>query len=181
MTAVRRGQVVLAMALAIVIGSPVARAGQKPSGAAPPQLQNTAPSMDTLIARFLGALAKKDRKELQRLRVNEREYVGIIMPGSVAPGKAQQTFAGEKAKYFWGVLNEKSVYSEMALLNTHGGRRYKVTDVSWAKGIKQFDGYTGYAQLRLTVQDEKGEFHEIETGSVAEIGGRYKFVSYVRD
>ena len=59
--------------------------------------------------------------------------------------------------------------------------KYRVRDVSWAKGVKQFDGYTGYAQLRLTVEDEKGEAHEIRTGSVAAIGGRYKFVSYVRD
>jgi len=168
---------VLAATMAIGASAVVAHAARRPAT----QLQNTAPSMDALIARFLAALSAKDRKALQRLRVTDREYIDVIMPGSIEPGRKRRTFAEEKARYFWDALNEKSLFSEIALLNGYGGRKYKVRDVSWAKGVKHFDGYTGYAQLRLTVEDEKGEPHEIATGSVAEIGGRYKFVSYVRD
>ena len=176
---VGRISAVVALAAALVPGA--AYAGHQPPAAATPHLENTAPSIDVLIGRFLGALTAKDRKALQRLRVNEREYIDIIMPGSIEPGKERRTFPEDKAQYFWGVLNEKSVYSETALLNGYGGRKYKVQTFTWAKGVKQFDGYTGYGQLRLIVKDAKGDSHEIQTGSVAEIGGRYKFISYVRD
>lgn len=179
-TAGRR--IVTALALAALLVAPGARAAHPtvaPSRG--PKLQNASPSMDALLARFLGALATKDQKALQGLRVNEREYLDIIMAGANGPGKPRKRFPEEKAKYFWDVLNTKSLYSELALLNGYGGRKYTVREVSWAEGVKQFDGYTGYAQLRLTVHDDKGESHEIETGSVAEVGGRYKFVSYVKD
>jgi len=175
------GRIGAVVALAAALVPHAARAGHQPPADAPPHLENTAPSIDVLIGRFLGALTAKDRRALQRLRVNQREYIDVIMPGSIEPGKERRTFPEDKAQYFWGVLNEKSVYSEIALLNGYGGRKYKVETVTWAKGVKQFDGYTGYAQLRLTVRDEKGDAHEIDTGSVAEIAGRYKFISYVRD
>jgi hypothetical protein len=144
-------------------------------------LRNGAPSMDVLLAQFIDALAARDRNALRRLRVDEREYLDVVMPGSIEPGKERRRFPDEKAKYFWDVLNEKSTFGEIALLNNFGGRKFTVQGVDWAKGVRQFDGYKGYAQLRLTVRDETGAAHEIDTGSVAEIGGRYKFVSYIRD
>src|SRR5262245_61150935 len=172
--------VILSITLVAGWGNVVSAARPIPS-TSPPKLANTQPSLDALITRFLGALTKKDREALTRMRVDKREYIDIIMPGTVDPGKEQRKMPEDKATYFWDVLNTKSLYSEIALLNNFGGRKYKVRNVSWAKGIQHFDGYTGYAQLRLTVQDERGEEHEIATGSVAEIAGRYKFVSYIRD
>ncbi len=167
-------------ALLSVAGPTTARAAHRPPPAAT-ELEHAAPSIDVLVDRFLAALSKKDRKSLQRLRVTKREYIDIIMPGTAEPGHTQRKYPEEKATYWWDTLNEKSLYSEIALLNGYGGQKYKVRDVSWAKGVQQFAGYTGYAQLRLVVEDDEGESHEIDTGSVAEVHGRYKFVSYVRD
>jgi hypothetical protein len=168
------------LTVAVLIGTPAVR-GALNLPESTPTLQNASPSMDTLVASFLDALAAKDRNALQQLRVTEREYIDIIMPGAGEPGKARKGFPEEKAAYFWDVLNTKSLYSEIALVNGYGGRKYTLRDVVWAKGVQQFDGYAGYAQLRLTVQDEQGEAHEIETGSVVERGGRFKFVSYIKD
>jgi hypothetical protein len=181
MAGMTRGLAAVAFALVILHAVTASGATRRPAAAPATRLENGFPSIDALIGRFLGALTAKDQQALRRLRVNQREYIDIIMPGSIEPGRERKKFPEEKAEYFWEVLNTKSLYSEIALLNGYGGRKYKVRDVSWAKGVKEFDGYTGYAQLRLTVQDEKGESHDIETGSVAKVGGRYKFVSYVKD
>jgi hypothetical protein len=176
----RAMMLIVTLALTAACGGHGATAApQVPTAAS--ALANAEPSVDALITRFLDALAEKDRRALEAMRVNKREYIDIIMPGTIEPGKERRRFPEDKATYFWDVLNTKSLYSELALLNSHGGRHYTVRDVSWAKGVQHFDGYTGYAQLRLTVQDERGESHEIETGSVAEVAGRYKFISFIRD
>src|SRR5262245_20923151 len=80
----RLGAVVV---VAAVLVCPTARAGHQPPRESTLQLQNTAPSIDTLITRFLAALTAKDRKALQRLRVNERDYIDVIKPGQIEPRK----------------------------------------------------------------------------------------------
>jgi hypothetical protein len=87
----------------------------------------------------------------------------------------------ETAKYFWDVLNTKSLYSEQYLLNTYGGRTFRVKNISFAKGQKQFAWFVAYQQLRLNVEDGSGGEDEIRTGSIAKVRDRFKFVSYLRD
>src|SRR5262245_44339974 len=135
MTLQHRPLAMLAFLVVSMHGPVPVHAAPRPATKGTPQLQNAAPSMDALIARFLGALNKKDQKTLRQLRVDEREYIHVIMPGSIEPGKERREFPEEKAKYFWDVLNTKSSYSETALLNGYGGRKYRVRDVSWAKGV----------------------------------------------
>ncbi len=142
---------------------------------------SAAPSMDALLERFLRALTAKDHDALRRLRVNEKEYLEIIVPGNVEPGQPPQRLTAPTGQYFWNTLDGKSAYSAQALLNEFGGSRYTVRDVTYDKGTKQFAWFTGYRQLRITVEDEQGARHVIETGSVAEVRGKFKFVSFVRD
>src|SRR5689334_15143066 len=85
----------LAVTMAIGASGVVGHAARRPAT----QLQNTAPSMNALIARFLTALSAKDRKALQRLRVTDREYIDVIMPGSIEPERERHRFAEEKARY----------------------------------------------------------------------------------
>jgi hypothetical protein len=134
-------RVALGIALLVMFSALPAHATRRSPGQTIPKLQNSAPSLDAPIIRFLDALRAKDRHALQRLRVNKREYIDIIMPGTVPPGKERRTFPGDRATYFWDVLNEKSVYSELALLHIYGGRKYTVRQVEWAKGVQEFEGY----------------------------------------
>jgi hypothetical protein len=78
-------------------------------------------------------------------------------------------------------LNAKSFHYESKLLAEFGGHAYDVTGVEYADGTQAYATYTAYKQLRLTLRRDDGREMELETGSIAEIGGRFKFVSYIRD
>jgi len=56
-----------------------------------------------------------------------------------------------------------------------------VTAVRYRKGIETYSNYRAYKQLVLTVEDGSGNTEQVKTGSIAEIGGQFKFVSYVYD
>jgi hypothetical protein len=102
-------------------------------------------------------------------------------PGSVEVGKPLRKVTPQGGDLAWGLLNGKSQYYEQFLLSSHGGRRYSVVDVRFAEGEKAYAGYRAYKQLRLTVQSDDGQEDEIRTGSIGEVDGQYKFISFIRD
>jgi hypothetical protein len=85
------------------------------------------------------------------------------------------------SRYYWGVLDTRSYYSESRLLSEYGGRHYEVRAFGFERGVKEHATYTGHRQLRLTLEAEDGTEVLVRTGSIAEIDGRFKFLSYVRD
>jgi hypothetical protein len=139
------------------------------------------PSIDALLERFREALSHKDKASLRALRLTQDEYIGIVLPGSVPPGQPWATYSEQAQQYFWGILNGKSVYSEAGLLNDFGGRDLKVKSVRYHKGVQDYANYRAYKQLVLTVEDDAGNVEQMRLGSIAEIAGQYKFISYVRD
>ena len=146
------------------------------------RFENASPSVDDLIRRFLEALDKKDAAALRHLRTTESEYRNIILPGTVSPGTPRRQYREDVSRYFWGALNGKSAGYEKYLLDTAGGRGpTKVKSVSYKKGETRYADYTAYKQLRLVVEDGTGQEHEIWSGSIAEVDGQYKFISFIRD
>ena len=145
------------------------------------RLRAASPSVDDTINRFLSALQYKDKHALRQLRVTEDEYKEVIIPGNVDPGMPPQEFPEQLSNYAWGIINGKSIYVEANLLAEHGGHRYVVKDVLYRKGIKRYAGFKAYKQLVLTVADEKGAVTKISTGTIVDVDGQYKFVSFVRD
>lgn len=147
-----------------------------------PRLDNPSQSAEALVRRFLEALDKKDSGALRGLRTTESEYKKIILPGTVAPGSPRRHYPDDVTEYFWSSLNTKSAYYEQYLLNTAGGHGpCKVKSISYHKGTKKYADYTAYKQLRLVVEDGSGQERDIWTGSIAEIEGQYKFISFIRD
>jgi hypothetical protein len=145
-------------------------------------LENAEPSAEQLIDRFLEALAGRDPDALHRLRVTETEYREILMPTSVPEGQPLRRPSKELADLAWGLIDEKSRYYEQSLLFQYGGRQLRLKDLSYDKGEKRFAGYTARQQLRLRLEDEtSGTELELGTGSIVEVAGRYKFVSFIRD
>jgi len=145
-------------------------------------LANAEPSIDSLLAKFQHALESKDKQLLRSLRVDRDEYLDIIMPGSVDEGQPRATYNETAQNYFWGVLNGKSIYIEANLLNDFGGKPLKLTSIEYRKGVKRYRDYTAYKQLMLTIDDGSGNPPEhMKIGSIAEVNGQYKFISYVRD
>jgi len=177
------------MVVAVIAGfciAPASRGATEPTPASVTpnerHLADGEPSIDSLIGKFTHALEAKDKQLLRRLRVDRDEYLDIIMPGSVDDGQPRATYDDQAKQYFWGVLNGKSVYVEANLLNDFGGKSLKVTSVDYRKGIKRYRDYTAYKQLILTIDDGSGNPSEhMKIGSVAEVNGQYKFISYVRD
>jgi hypothetical protein len=103
-----------------------AHLGPRLAGAAAARGLRDAPaSREALIARFLAALAARDREALHRLRVDEDEYVEIILPGSVPPGTPLRVWPDDVRRYFWREFNTKSLYAETHLLEGFGGRHLR--------------------------------------------------------
>lgn len=144
-------------------------------------LRDGAASLDTLLQRFLEALQLKDRQALHALRLTEGEYRDIILPGTVPPGQPLKTVRPDVSEWAWSVLHTKSTYYEAFLLDSFGGHTYRVEGIAWKKGTQSYSNYTAYKQLELRVVDETGQEHEIRTGSIAEVDGAYKFISFIRD
>jgi hypothetical protein len=145
-------------------------------------LEDAEPSAEQLIDQLLGALARKDPDALHRLRVTETEYREILMPTSVPEGEPIRQTPTEFADFAWGRLDEKSRYYEQSLLFQYGGQQLRVKGMSYAKGDKKYAGYSAHQQLRLLLEDMvSGDQVELATGSIIELAGGFKFVSFIRD
>jgi hypothetical protein len=158
--------------------------GESPSSNTPSayHLAGGESSIDGLLDKFRHALETKDKQLLRQLRVTRQEYLDIIMPGSVDENQPRATYNDTARNYFWGILNGKSIYVEANLLYDFGGKPLKVTSVEYRHGIKRYRDYTAYKQLMLTIDDGSGNPPgQMKIGSIAEINGEYKFISYVRD
>jgi hypothetical protein len=145
------------------------------------RLHDGASSIEELVNRFLDAVGKKDAKALRALRVDRDEYVDLILRGHVPVGTPLRDWPKDVNEYWWSVLHTKSVYWEANILSSFGGHQYRLKHLDVSAGPRQFATYTGYKQLGMTVEDENGTEKEIRTGSIAEVNGRYKFISFIRD
>ncbi len=134
-----------------------------------------------LIDDFLKALETKDEHALRRLRVTEAEYRDIIIPGNVDPGQPPRVMAANWTDYAWLNLNDRSTVHEQRLLAEDGGRPLTLESVRFEGGQRQYAGYTAHKQLRLKVRDASGTEREVRTGSIAEVAGKFKFISFIRD
>jgi hypothetical protein len=147
-----------------------------------PKLSNGADSMEELIDRFLRALERGDRQALRDVRVSKAEYLRIVLPGFVPPGQPLKRYPSTMRRWAWDNLNTKSMFYESIFLNTLGGKHLTVDRFDYREGGgHQFALYTGHRQLELFVRDATGEEHEVETGSVVERDGKYKFISFIRE
>jgi hypothetical protein len=145
------------------------------------QLNNASDSVEDLIGRFLKALERRDREALNEIRVSKAEYLRIILPGHVPPGQPLKRYSSTMRRWAWSNLDTKSNFYESFFLNTLGGKQFTLERFEYREGTQEFARYKGHKQLELTVRDSSGEEHEVRTGSVVEMDGKYKFVSYIRD
>jgi len=180
MSGLVRSLAVLMVLTALVLAP---RPGGQPADAArhPTMKLEGVPSEAALVDRFLEALRKNDAAALHDLRVTDAEYLGVILPGSVEPGQPLRAWRPDANQYFWGILDTKSRYSEINLLEQFGGRTYHLKSTEFAKGTKTYATYNAYRQLRLVLTGEDGEDVRLSTGSIAELGGQWKFISFVRE
>lgn len=172
------GVVVLALGIGIagITGGAI-----RPSDSPVPRLRGGAKSMEELLDRFQRGLEAKDRGALIDLRVTKDEYQNVIVPGSVKPGEPPQVLGEEAGEYYYSLLHTKSLYNRKALLREFGGKKLSVRSYRFEKGEKEYAEYRAYRRLVMDVVDGDGRSYELQTGSIAEVDGRFKFISYIRD
>jgi hypothetical protein len=140
-----------------------------------------APSVDELMQDLVLAIRDNDEGALRRLRVSEDEYLRVILPGSVPPGDTPMEYAPNFREFLWGSLDEKNRHGERTLLTAYGGRALTVERASFQSGVRAYQGYRAHRLLDLTLRDDRGVEVHLEMGSVAQVGNRYKFISFTRD
>jgi hypothetical protein len=126
---------------------------------------------------LIDALAKKDADALNRLRVTEGEYRTFLLPGAGDPGQPGRVYDDASSKFAWDKLNTNSTYAAAGIMRDYGGYTFKVKEVAYLKGRKDYAWYTAYRTVGLKLEDENGKDGELVLGSIAEIDGQFKFVS----
>ncbi len=147
----------------------------------PIALSGGAPSIDALMEAFLAALAKQDVAALNSLRLTKDEYQRIIVPGTVPPGSTPRTVSPIVDKHFWEMLDFKSDRYVEVLLQRYGGKKFNRGEVRFTKPAQQYDWYNAWGETRQVATDANGIEYLVTSGWIAEVGGRFKFISYQWD
>ncbi len=171
----------------VAVALTVAALGQPAVGATPPitpetlrafSLSEAFSSRDDLLAKFLEALRAKDAGALHRLRVTESEYRSFFVPASVKEGTELQLPSERSSKFYWDLLNTRSLYVADAMLRGFGGRTYKLRSIEYDKSPRTYAFYRADRAAVLSVEDETGKIDEIKVGSIVDVKGQYKFMSF---
>jgi len=141
-----------------------------------PDLSGGASSIESLADSLLVALAANDEEGLQKLRVSESEYLEIIVPGTVPVDSPRRKTEPEASAFFWRMLDAKSRDFSRLLLAEFGGKRLTRHAIRFTKGTNAFAAYTAHGQLRILVTDASGAEHVVRSGTVAQVGDRYKLI-----
>lgn len=175
------GSILLIPAGVIAAGGSEAPRGIVTASTGSGALEGGARSQRALIDDLLQALRNKDGHALRRLRVTEAEYRDVIIPGNVPPGQPRRDLAAAWKEYAWANLDDRSTVHEHRLLADYGGQDLRVEEVSFEEGGQEYAGYTAHRQLRLKLRNSEGTERELRTGSIAEVAGTFKFISFIRD
>jgi hypothetical protein len=180
MKATPHAMLVATMLLGLLAGFPVSAGTPDEKRSTDTRLEGGARSVDQLIAQALRALRNKDTNALRELRVTEKEYREIILPGSARPGESPVPYASGFTEYLWSSLSAKNFHGEQRLVRGVGGKVLTLRETSLQRE-RELAGYTSYGRVELTLTDEEGHEVLLEMGSIAKVGDRYKFVSFVRN
>jgi len=138
-------------------------------------------STDELVGELIVALNANDAKALRNLRMSEREYREVVVPGSNAPGEPPRQFTDEWKDLLWGSYDTKSSHRERDLLANLGGKALTLRKASFAGGERAYRGYNAHRQLVVDCVDGAGNDVTIPMGAIAEVDGRFKFLAFGRD
>jgi hypothetical protein len=133
------------------------------------------PSREALVRRFVTAVAANDTNEFRTMVVHGREFADLYYPVSLysrAPYHQPPQLA-------WTLIQNPSTDGLKKLLRTMGGK--PITYVAHKCDPKVFhEGrITRYAGCIVQIDDAKGDTStRLMFGSIVELGGVYKFLSY---
>ena len=159
---------VLVMALGAVVVTGCSRV---------PPLANTFSSPESLASSVLDALARNDRARLDAVAVTEQEFRDHVWPDLPAARPERNL----PFSYVWGDLHQKSTLSLARTLQTHGGKRYELTHVTFS-GKTSYGTYVVHRDAAFEVMSDSGAAENVRVcGSFLEKDGVWKVFSYVVD
>ena len=133
------------------------------------------PSREALVRRFVTALAANDTNEFRTLVVHGREFADLYYPVSVysrAPFHQPPQLA-------WSLIQNPSADGLKKLLRTMGGKPITYVADKCDPTVHHEGRITRYAGCIVRIADAKGDTTtRLLFGSIVELGGVYKFLSY---
>ncbi len=146
-------------------------------GPAPVPLSPSFESKDAAVQAFLDALAARDAATLERLVVNQTEFLKHIWP-ELPAGRPEVGMPADRA---WQDQHLKNVGFLANVLSEHGGQRYELVAASFGGSPTTYGSFTVHPKTRLDVR-HNGQVIEVRLfGSMIESGGRWKIYSLVVD
>ena len=144
-------------------------------------LADGASSMDELVNRLVSALGERDRKQVDSCLITKDEYAKFVLPGAGKPGDPPRHYTDQMNDYAWGTMYGKTIYFRANLLDSLGGRKYRVKAYEFRKGVHDYAWYRAHERISILLETEDGQEKTLNTGSIIEANGKYKFISLIRD
>jgi hypothetical protein len=142
----------------------------------PMYLANHSDSAEELAVRALTALEAGDIASLHRLRMTEKEFTWYIWPELPASQLPNVT-----AGWVWDQATLQSLSGLATVLAEYGGRELRLLSLR-ASGVDSYGSYRVLREPVVVVQLDDGATLEARLfGSILELDGQYKLISYVVD
>lgn len=133
------------------------------------------PSREALVRRFITALAASDTNEFRSMVVHGREFADLyypVSPYSRAPYHQPPQLA-------WSLIQNPSADGLTKLLHKMGGKPITYAGHLCDPRVLHEGRVTRYAGCLVRIVNEKGDTTtRLMFGSIVELGGVYKFLSY---
>ena len=132
-------------------------------------------SVEKLAAAFLDAVARKDAPALRELLVTQREFQSWLWPEFPMSDPAMNVPEG----FAWRNLAVKRDKGLRRILRELGGTRNEVQAVRFVEEAEEYPSFRVLGGTRIDARDDRGAPITITAaGSVVNLNGRYKFMSY---
>jgi hypothetical protein len=145
--------------------------------AAPP-LANTLENPEAVGRALLDALAQRDRRRLDALALNEREFRDHVWPDLPAARPERNL----PFSYVWGDLHQKSRLALSDVIEQYGGKRFELRRVRFLGKSTQYAHSTVHRASVFDAVDASGNEVALRLcGSLIQKDDGWKVFSYVVD
>jgi hypothetical protein len=144
----------------------------------PSPLTHAHASSEALARAVLDGIARRDADGLRALSVTEEEFRVHVWPALPAARPERNL----PLSYVWGDLHQKSENSLQVLLAKHGGQRYELAQVRFAREATKYSSYVVHRESVFVIRDSADAEAQLALcGSMLEKHGQWKVFSYVVD
>lgn len=143
------------------------------------QLSESAGSIDALIKEALNAYAGNDTATLQRILITQKEFDTYLYSEFGKHYPAARDTSTQVREFIWNNHTLSAAKAMRKSLRELGGQEMELVSVNFRDGIKDFGSYKIHEGTNVKVRLKDGdEADMVALGSIVEMNGRYKLLSY---